>query len=544
MKKFIFLFVVAIQLHSLAFAQTYCSSNGINPVPGYINNVNLSGLINNNSTYASGGYSNYTNLSATLTAGTSYTITINNTRQNTSNYYYYYVWIDYNKDGDFADAGESILSLANSTLSVISGSFVVPSTVGIAGTTRIRITMSYVPLSSCGPVNFGEVEDYNVVITCPTPITPIMTGNDQLCSPSGNQTYGLIWTADATTYFWTLTNQTTSPIAVFYPDDAYNMTGNISTIHLDASPRTGSFNINVQGTNTCGAKTAVVTKTVYVNTTVPPTPGVISGPASVVNSAAPTNYSLSSPTSNTVYEITPSNAVTSSTTNQYGQVTVDWNNAFVGTASIRVKVQNGCGASAWSPVKTVQVSNPLAVYGPASVCNNGPEAFYQSGQSTPYVAFEILPASAVESYTYNKYANGNVAVNWDNFFVGNVTVRVSVNGGPWSPYKNVTVSQGTCNPSAYSRQGDDQDFAVASEVLSTSLYPNPSYNGANLRIENTSSGVASVQISDAKGTIVYTNNNVPTGIEFSLGEDLPAGLYSVKVICGESHKVLKFVKSN
>jgi len=70
------------------------------------------------------------------------------------------IWIDYNADGDFTDAGERALQLSGS--STINGNITVPA--GLTGSSRMRIQMRYNAFngSSCGTYAEGEVEDYTV----------------------------------------------------------------------------------------------------------------------------------------------------------------------------------------------------------------------------------------------------------------------------------------------------------------------------------------------------------------------------------------------
>src|SRR5437868_5290765 len=74
------------------------------------------------------------------------------------------VWIDYNIDGDFADAGELVWSKAASQTSPVSGSFTVPATATL-GATRMRVSLKYNAIpTSCETFSYGEVEDYTVNI--------------------------------------------------------------------------------------------------------------------------------------------------------------------------------------------------------------------------------------------------------------------------------------------------------------------------------------------------------------------------------------------
>ncbi|MEZ4777187.1 MAG: M4 family metallopeptidase [Bacteroidia bacterium] len=141
---------------------SYCTSNGTNVNDEYIQRVQLNTI--DNASGSGGGYSNHTNISTDLTKNTSYTITI--TPRWTATVYPegYSVWIDYNQDGDFADAGEQVASQAATTATPISKSFTVPST-ATDGPTRMRVSMKYngIP-TSCESFTYGEVEDYTVNI--------------------------------------------------------------------------------------------------------------------------------------------------------------------------------------------------------------------------------------------------------------------------------------------------------------------------------------------------------------------------------------------
>jgi hypothetical protein len=141
---------------------TYCASTSSNTNDERIGRVQL-GTINNPST-GTAGYENFTSISTNLTRGSSSTITITPTWTGTVYSEGYAVWIDYNKDGDFADTGELVYSRTATTTTPVSGSFTVPSATA-TGSTRMRVSMKYnaVP-TSCESFTYGQVEDYTVNI--------------------------------------------------------------------------------------------------------------------------------------------------------------------------------------------------------------------------------------------------------------------------------------------------------------------------------------------------------------------------------------------
>lgn len=158
----------------------YCSSKGNSVNDEYISRVQL-GTINKASGAQS--YSDFTTSSTDLSKGDNYTITVTPTWTGTKYNEGYAVWIDYNQDGDFTDAGEQVWIKSASKTAPVTGSFTVP-TSALGGETRMRVSMKYngIP-TSCETFSYGEVEDYTV---------NIVDGG----SAGGNTTVNLTFTFD------------------------------------------------------------------------------------------------------------------------------------------------------------------------------------------------------------------------------------------------------------------------------------------------------------------------------------------------------------
>ncbi len=141
----------------------YCTSNGDSVSDEYIGRVQI-GSINNASNGASSGYADFTSISTNLAKGEAHTITITPTWTGTTYDEGYGVWIDYNKDGDFNDPNEQVYTAAASKTTPVSGSFNIPDN-ATEGATRMRVILRYnTTPTSCGNYNYGETEDYTVVI--------------------------------------------------------------------------------------------------------------------------------------------------------------------------------------------------------------------------------------------------------------------------------------------------------------------------------------------------------------------------------------------
>ena len=139
---------------------SYCGSEGSNSNFEWIQRVQF-GSINNNSGN-DGGYGDYTNLSTALTPGGSVSVTLVPGFSSSTYTEYWRLWIDYNRDGDFSDAGEQIGQ--GSGTGTLSGTLSVSSN-ATPGTTRMRVAMKYNAYSTpCETFSYGEVEDYTVII--------------------------------------------------------------------------------------------------------------------------------------------------------------------------------------------------------------------------------------------------------------------------------------------------------------------------------------------------------------------------------------------
>lgn len=147
---------------TLSNALTYCASQGNSTADEKIGKV-VFGTINNTST-GTAGYESFTSLSASVNKSSAYTITITPSWTSTKYSEGYAVFVDYNQDGDFGDAGETVWTKTASTTTPVSGSFTIPAT-ALSGSTRMRVAMKYngVP-TSCESFSYGQVEDYTVVI--------------------------------------------------------------------------------------------------------------------------------------------------------------------------------------------------------------------------------------------------------------------------------------------------------------------------------------------------------------------------------------------
>lgn len=153
-----------VSVTTLANTVTYCTSTSSITTDEKIGKV-VFGTISNIST-GTAGYENFTALSTNVVRGNTYTISITPNWTSTVYSEGYAVWIDYNGNGVFTDAGEKVWTKAASTSSPVTGTITIPATATL-GATRMRVQMSYnaTPTSSCASFSYGQVEDYTVNIS-------------------------------------------------------------------------------------------------------------------------------------------------------------------------------------------------------------------------------------------------------------------------------------------------------------------------------------------------------------------------------------------
>jgi len=158
-----------VSVTTSASTVTYCASTSSSTADEKIGRVAF-GTINNAST-GTAGYENFTAISTNIVRGVANTITITPAWTSTVYAEGYAVWIDYNKNGLFTDAGELVFSKAASTATPASGSITIPATATL-GATRMRVSMKYNAIpTSCETLSYGQVEDYTVNITAAFAVT-------------------------------------------------------------------------------------------------------------------------------------------------------------------------------------------------------------------------------------------------------------------------------------------------------------------------------------------------------------------------------------
>jgi len=164
------------------FVISYCPSSGSNTTKEWINALTLGTFTKNSG--SNNGYGDFTSPTVSLASGNSYNLSLSPGFSGKSRSEYWIVWIDYNMDGDFLDAGEEVFAARRTEDYCYRNS---GDPCRLSGETRMRVSMKYnASPSSCEQFVFGEVEDYTLSFTSPVPQAPVanFSGNPRPLSPA------------------------------------------------------------------------------------------------------------------------------------------------------------------------------------------------------------------------------------------------------------------------------------------------------------------------------------------------------------------------
>ena len=161
----------------------YCASKGTSVAYEFIDYVKLGTIARTSG--ADAGYYNGTALSTSVAAGSAQTVSFSAGFAGTAYTEYVKVYIDYNQNGVFTDAGELVVNAAGSTAATIRSFGITVPASAKSGATRMRVVLSdNSATTSCNSYSYGETEDYTVNITGGTARTSATTA--RLASPGGS----------------------------------------------------------------------------------------------------------------------------------------------------------------------------------------------------------------------------------------------------------------------------------------------------------------------------------------------------------------------
>lgn len=234
---------------TISFVTGYCaatSSSATYHIDDFSTTGGTANITNNNSNYSATGYGNFTGqtVSQQQFGSVSFSTTIVGGSSG------FTIWVDWNDDFDFNDAGETMYLSASYVVSA-TGSFIVPGTAAV-GNHRMRIRSDYFATNptSCGAISSGETEDYTFTVlpsTCPGIPTAVTV------SVSSTTTATINWTAStpapANGYQIYLTTSATLPTGATVP--THTTAAGVTTLSLTGLTANTTYYVYVR--NNCGS---------------------------------------------------------------------------------------------------------------------------------------------------------------------------------------------------------------------------------------------------------------------------------------------------
>ncbi len=258
MLGFIFLFFVSQNSIACGTAPvaSSCIPNTLTYCCGFgITNVNFN-TINQATNNGIDGYTDSSCVQTTLLEGQVYTLSIQTTAISTQNYA---GWIDFNNDGVLDDVAERVFTVSSQLN--FSENITIPVGAVLNTPLRMRISADYdlsAPPSSCSNLDYGQAEDYGVIITSnPNPPLPIFTADPTTTCD------GVVCFTDEslnvpTGWLWNFGDGNTS----LQPNPCH-------TYALD-----GVYTVSLQVTNSNGTNIDSIVNCVTVNTSAQLTPAI------------------------------------------------------------------------------------------------------------------------------------------------------------------------------------------------------------------------------------------------------------------------------
>ena len=352
----------------------YCSAGSSTTCDEYISNFNLN-TINNTSNCNEGGYVSYSFLNTSLTKGLQYTASITPAIFSQIPIPAIYtsdeiaIWIDYNGDADFTDAGEQVgYVLSTGTAQVFQFNFTVPVTAS-AGLKRLRTRISYQPSGAivpCGFLTYGETEDYSVNIveniTPPSSPSSVSSSSSTVCT---GQSVALTASGTQGTTYWFSGNCGNSTASAIGTGSSINVSPTITTTYYARNYSNGLWSSN------CAATTVTISS-------LPSSPANPTSNSPQCQTATITR--TGSPVANVTWYWQGTSANGTSTSLGSGAT---YTASTSGTYYIRAKNSSGCWSQNSASTNVVISGYPSA---PASISSNSPNCgtvtLYQTN-STP-----------------------------------------------------------------------------------------------------------------------------------------------------------------
>ncbi|RKS02478.1 T9SS type A sorting domain-containing protein [Flavobacterium sp. 102] len=442
MKKITFLLLSLVSFTALAqFPAPYCGpltfTNNVEP----ITLVNFAGINNTSSALvgANNGttiiaHEDYTAITGNVFSGSTYPITL---KGNTDGNYttYLRVFIDWNQNNDFTDAGESydIGTIVNSTGAdavELVGSITAPGN-ALAGNTRMRVIKKFAGYSdSCNTVNtgWGQSEDYTLVVALPACLSPTAG----IANVTSSTTANLTWTSGGAANAEVVIQPAGTGVPGTPDDTGVNVTGNTYPATL-LLPQT-AYEFYVRDECTLGSSFSTWAGPFTFNTTLAPSCAGNVAPIDGATNVVPgtVDFTWTAPTTgdpavsyDLYYGLTPGNATI--LVGNYLTLTTPINITGFNTTFYWKIVPKNVGGSAVGCVEWSFTTIPAPGY-----CLNAPNGQWPGAAYTPETCDGLTDNVITAAGYAGEYSTVNVVLGQTYVFNSSIAtdlITISADGG-------------------------------------------------------------------------------------------------------------------
>jgi Zn-dependent metalloprotease len=498
---------------------SYCNSQGNNSSYEWISNVTVGSFSNSS---GAAGYTDFTGQTVSVNAGDSYAISLTPGFSGTVYNEYWKIWVDYNGDGDFSDAGELAFDAGSLSNTTVTGTLNVPS--NASGTTRMRVSMKWnASQTACEIFSYGEVEDYTIDIGTgggdTTP--PSVPGNLQASNTTQTST-DLSWAASTD-------NVGVAGYNVYVDGVLDGQTTNLNYTVSGLSPAT-TYTMGVTAYDAAGNESGAATVNVTTLTS-----GGGGGTTTIMAHYFETGWDGWADGGSDCARYSGSRS---------------WE----GNYSIRIQDNSGVASSMTSPSFDASGYDQLDI-----------EFYFYSYSMETGEDFWVRYYNGSSWTTVAAYAQGTSFTN-NSFWVATVTLtngsynfpsnaqfrfQCDASGNADQIYIDAVTITGTSGSSLLAGQDGNTiklvgslEDPISNSLLdenvgsSVKLYPNPTSSQLNIETENL---IQSVQIFTIDGSLVQQETALERGNSLNVG-NLTPGLYFISIKTDKDTVVRKFIK--
>lgn len=257
----------------------YCASSAVNTTGEKISNFTYNTINNNSSSTA--GYENFSAIATTVYLFPGSTLPFSATITSPIITDEVLVYIDFNHDGDFDDAGETVFTSAQPLNgSTVTGNITIPplSSSVLAGRTRMRVrlhdALNGPNAGPCGSSTWGQVEDYTVDIQVCNQLNIVSQPQNTSVCLDGNGSISINATGTNLTYQWEVSTNGGSSFTSLANNSTYS---GVTTSTLNISGAVLSMNgyqyrVVINGTCTSSTMSSAVTLSVNTSASITTNP--------------------------------------------------------------------------------------------------------------------------------------------------------------------------------------------------------------------------------------------------------------------------------